>query len=728
MLTETTVQQGAALDVSSLFADKELPLLNPARATGGGSFSVRIEEGEGIVTLEDGVLKGGLKAGSAKIVVSFQGDANLEDAEWTVTVTNEIAFEIYTAEGDDPASPSRKNYTTLEEAIAEAKREGKTVYLNGEAGASGALEIAGTDSVVLKQGDKAEMPAAIRRTADGALFTVAEGGSLGLEGVVLKNSLEECASPFLLSQGTVTLNNVSFEGGEAGGGTVDASGAGAKLVCGGNVTFSGLRSANGAVCLADGAQMEGDGSLEFSRCTSENGGALNVKNAAVNAESVSLHFADCTAEGDGGAILLAEGARFTADRLSVESCVAANGKGGALCLEKGATVTLGENARVFNNAAKTGSGVYVADGAVLGLSAAADVSDGITIGYDAALSGMEERGRILLDGAPEDGKTLVIEFENAAMQVSTADGADLAEKPVYVTSKDDALTSSELKAFMRVKNAGYTFGECTQEKAGTEHGLYLMNSGAIAAVVLGDGGWENSHAFTDVQDAIDYLAENGQKGTVYLTQYRNSADPALDTNEILLSETLVVPAGTEVTFASAVREADGEGAVVRNNDNNWAKPGDGFGSENYGGGIRNEGNGNFTMTGGAVRDCYSREGGAIMNVNKPGAEGYAEAGHPVVNIEGGELSGNVAQQKGAAIQSIYGGAETNVKSGADIRGNWSLNDLGTLAVEEGASLAISGGTVAAGAGNLLGGERVENKIAVYLYNRYAAEDVAAADA
>lgn len=255
-----------------------------------------------------------------------------------------------------------------------------------------------------------------------------------------------------------------------------------------------------------------------------------------------------------------------------------------------------------------------------------------------------------------------------------------------------------------------------------------MNSGAIAAVVLGDDGWENPHAFTDVQDAIDYLAENGQKGTVYLTQYRNSTNPALDTNEILLSETLVVPAGTEVTFASAVREADGEGAVVRNNDNNWAKPGDGFGSENYGGGIRNEGNGNFTMTGGAVRDCYSREGGAIMNVNKPGTEGYAEAGHPVVNIEGGELSGNVAQQKGAAIQSIYGGAETNVKSGADIRGNWSLNDLGTLAVEEGASLAISGGTVAAGAGYLLGGERVENKIAVYLYNRYAAEDVAAAGA
>ena len=110
-----------------------------------------------------------------------------------------------------------------------------------------------------------------------------------------------------------------------------------------------------------------------------------------------------------------------------------------------------------------------------------------------------------------------------------------------------------------------------------------------------------------------------------------------------------------------------DGATIRNNDNNYAAPGEGFGSENYGGGIRNEGAGALNMTGGTIKGCYSREGGAIINVNKPNDKNdgsYSEDSHPVVNISGGTIQNNASQMKGSAIQTIYGGAETNVPGGA----------------------------------------------------------------
>ena len=155
------------------------------------------------------------------------------------------------------------------------------------------------------------------------------------------------------------------------------------------------------------------------------------------------------------------------------------------------------------------------------------------------------------------------------------------------------------------------------------------------------------------------------------------------------------------------------GATIQNNDNNYATPGAGFGSQNYGGGIRNEGAGQLTMNDGStIKNCYSREGGAIMNVNKPDTSAYVEGGNPTVTIKGGTIEGNVSQTKGAAIQNVYGGAKTEVNGGT-IQNNHSLNNVGVLTVEEGASLTVSGGTISA----------AESENAIYLYNQYSKEVV-----
>ncbi len=153
----------------------------------------------------------------------------------------------------------------------------------------------------------------------------------------------------------------------------------------------------------------------------------------------------------------------------------------------------------------------------------------------------------------------------------------------------------------------------------------------------------------------------------------------------------------------------GDGSVIQNNCNNYAVPGIGFGSQYYGGAIRNEGSGQFTMKDGAtIQDCYAREGGAVMNIGRDTASG---AESPTVIIEGGTIEGNMSQQKGAAIQTIYGGATTEIKGGS-ITGNDSLNNLGIVSVEEGGIVSISGGSINAPDGDN----------AVYVYNQYGQID------
>ncbi len=132
----------------------------------------------------------------------------------------------------------------------------------------------------------------------------------------------------------------------------------------------------------------------------------------------------------------------------------------------------------------------------------------------------------------------------------------------------------------------------------------------------------------------------------------------------------------------------------------------------WSGGVRNQGGGVLTMEGGIIKDCYFREGG-IMNVCKPG---YGTGSNPSVTVSVGSITGCMSRQKGAAIQTIYGGAATVVASGASVTGCRSLHDLGALSVEEGGMLQITGGSVDAGGG----------QNAVYLYNQYSAEDYAGA--
>ena len=93
------------------------------------------------------------------------------------------------------------------------------------------------------------------------------------------------------------------------------------------------------------------------------------------------------------------------------------------------------------------------------------------------------------------------------------------------------------------------------------------------------------------------------------------------------------------------------------------------------------------MTGGTIKGCYSREGGAIINVNKPNDKNdgsYSEDSHPVVNISGGTIQNNASQMKGSAIQTIYGGAETNVPGGAVA----ACIVLGALDVAAGIAIAV----------------------------------------
>lgn len=214
--------------------------------------------------------------------------------------------------------------------------------------------------------------------------------------------------------------------------------------------------------------------------------------------------------------------------------------------------------------------------------------------------------------------------------------------------------------------------------------------------------------------------EDGTEGIQIIDDGKGGAGTVTTNNTGITAHAPVIVNRGTLTIA--------DGATVQNNENNYAAPGEGFGSQNYGGGIRNEGSGELIVTGGAIRDCYSREGGAIMNVNKPETAAYVEGGNPSVTISGGEITGNVSQQKGAAVQTIYGGATTTVSGEAVIEGNWSLNDLGVLSVEEGGALTVSGGTVSTASATDKNGDPVENDNAIYLYNKYSAEDYANASA
>ena len=584
---------------------------------------------------------------------------------------------------------------------------------------------------------------------------------------------------------------------------IDNMGSGGGPAFGGAVAVGG-----GTVTIGGTATFEGNTSLLYGSQYAANGGALAVTGGTVIVNGGK--FTNNSASNEGGAVYVSGGS------LKIEGGTFAGNtaqNGGALAVVEGSEVIVNGGEIHNNKAAGTGNGVYLGGSAHISLdgsSATAGIEDAFGIG---------ESGQIEVTG--ELTHRVNVEFADPETQVDE----------VYVTSGENG--GQALKDNFRVTNPGYTF----DPNADTENGeLKLIKSSSVVAVVdHGDGTYTN---YTSVQEAID-AAQEGE--TVLFATYTNKAvqDGSLDTTEVILNETLVIPAGKKITFGSvnvvASLNEDGEtmdyeyvmsdnadfepvtvkrgsfteemirveeggsltignegaaedtlifdggavwgeadkpvvsddgngtpgsaqtgntgitahapvivnrgelvmedGAAIRNNDNNYAAPGKGFGSENYGGGIRNEGAGSFTMNGGSIENCYSREGGAIININKPNTKNdgsYVSGGNPTVTIHGGTIEGNASQMKGSAIQTIYGGA-TTVINGGEITANTSLHDYGTFAAEEGGSLTVAGGTANVNDANsgctTSGGTTPnieENENLIYIYNKYAEADIAGA--
>lgn len=679
----TTTPRFLALNISKADPTGALPELTvspqsqtPYGLTGDGALTptsgvTYTSSDTDVGTFEGGVFVAGRKLGKTTVTAEFPGNQNLNAGTWTGTVTVALTGGIYLEDG----SGGMTVYPTLQEAYDALPDGGGTIHVLGNAAVdSGLTTVSGKDVTVV--GESGDVAPTLNRTGDFSTFTVTDGAEL-------------------------TLKNIT-------------------------------------VTAQSGA--------------ADNGGAIYVR---------------------GGSLVLEDGVVLTGNK--------AAGKGGAVYVSAGAeSVTLG-SITLNNNSAGFGNGIYIEDGATVTVAGSvANLGDGIAIGYDATKTGTEDRGTVDVTTAL-DGN-LTVEFENPAEQVSGTDGI------LYVVSSSGAVDPADLKANLLVRNPGYTFDT-------TSEGLSLKTANTIVAAIKGAG--DRWTEYTDPQKALDEVADGG---TVYFAVYENDADTSLNTTEVLLYETLKIPAGKHITFSGVkkhvpndpeptpdytenvtvtLKRADGNtealvyvpagaeltlgnitldggavwsggisisddgyggagtvetgntgvtahapvivnagtlnigaGATIQNNDNNYAAPGAGFGSQNYGGGVRNEAGGTLIMTGGAIRDCYAREGGGIMNVCKPDENGAYAGENPSVTVSGGVITGCMSQQKGAAIQTIYGGANTLVTSGASITGCASLHDLGVLSVEEGGTLTVSGGTVTAAA----------DKNALYLYNKYSAED------
>ncbi len=687
-------------------------------------------------------------SGEVQFTVTFPGDDNLEEKEITFGVNVEVPNGFYV---NDKLYRSWENFT--EEEVSGPVE----VTFSGNTELTAPLAIPqGVTQLTFKGEDGG---ANVTVAGTGALLEIASGKKVTLGG-----NLNISAG-----NGDVYLASVN-------GGALEVSGASVK-----SFKKTAIAVADGTAEISGGT-FEGNSSEQNGGVVDITGGALTVtggefiNNSAANGGVVAAN---------GGTVTLS-GGKFSGN--------AAKGNGGAVYVESpSADVTLG-GCEIYNNTAALGAGASLADGAAIKIkgSAAGKVTDSI---------GINGNSRIEIVG-DEINAGLTAEFADPENQLSGNAGNDNFQ---YVQSKVEANTNAKLKEFLRVKNAGYTFGTAATPAGEVKGALYLVESGDIVAIIVGDGVRKE---YKSIEQAIKEAAEaskNGKKQVeVQFVQHHN-ANSGVKSNEVEINQTLEIPEGADLKFSSVVRKVSGadnttveyvaadapeygltkiirgeslmeemiavgggasltignvildggavwpsgginltddgkggagtavtgntgitahapvvvnqgnltlESGTICNNDNNYAAPGAGFGSQNYGGGVRNEAAGVFTMTGGAIKDCYSREGGAIMNVNKqnPNADQ-----HPKVTVSGGEISGNYSQMKGAAIQSIYGGAETEISGEVNITGNVSLYDMGVASVEEGASLSISGGTIAAAS---------DDDIAIYLYNQYSEADIA----
>ena len=705
--------------------------------------------------------------GELSVELVIPASDNFEETTLTLTVNLDGGAGFYLDGATD------KIYATLDEALQAASGAGATVHVRGNAAIESTVTIPDNVTLVGDTGSSitaGELP----------LFRVESGKSLAIEGI----SLSAAGKGALIeSAGALTVKNCALEGGiSVTGGTLTFDGNTQFTDCATDGNGGALNITGGTVTVPETASvtMTGCTATEAAGC----GGSIYVGGGTFTAEGM-LSVNSGAATDRGGALYVAKGANVSlGEKVSIQNNAAAKGDG--VYVEDGAKLTLSmqaagvtdgimlgytatdtENAQIELNGTKPegrtiavefespeaqsadGSKQYVTT-TTAGLNES-DLKDFMRVknpGYtfdpqeDGTLH-LTDPGEVLYavkSGSDWSATTTYDDLQEAISAAQAAGSTDVTIGVIKRTRTDasgsatdetdgivELLSGAVVPRGMNVtltsvtRNVGADGTTVTYTEQSTPNTLKRHNAltGAMITVeeggsltvknVILDGGatWEESPEGTGWSDTspVKIKDDSGKAGTVVTNNSGVTAHAPILVNE------------GELTLES--------GATLQNNDNNWAAPGVGFGSQNYGGGVRNEAGGKLTMKDGStIRNCYSREGGAIMNVNKPSDDGtYAggEAGndpfrggvYPTVAIEGGTIQGNVSQTKGAAVQNIYGNAQT-VVSGGNIQNNFSLHDLGVLTVEEGASLTVSGGSVSA----------ATNANALYLYNQYSADDYA----
>lgn len=493
-------------------------------------------------------------------------------------------------------------------------------FTTNAAGMGGALYVGGSAQVTINDGEFSGN--GNMYGAGGAIYV--DGGSLDIAGGTLTGNMAGYPGIYANNGGAIAVmgGNVSITGGEIYNNSAAGVGNGVYIAPGANVDLAG----SGTSGITDSFGIGYDENI------AENG-TITVEGKVDH--QVNVQFADPEKQAQEGVVYviseentsqeLKEEFRVTNPGYTFKPVDDPQGGTGALELVKSETVVAvveidGSKVEFTSIQAAIDAASEADEGATVYLvkhdnEASGNTSNTITVNETIVVKGNITFGTIERHVA-SDGVTVTYPNEGSA-EVTLIRGESLTEEMICV-----------------------------------EEGASLSLGGANNGNITLDGGAK----WTDGKPTV-----SGGTG----------AGDAQTGNTGITAHTPIIVNQGELTIA--------DGATLQNNDNNYAAPGEGFGSENYGGGIRNEGAGSLTISGGTIQN-------------------------------------NASQMKGSAIQTIYGGATTTI-AGGTIQNNVSMSDMGSLSVEEGGKLTVSGGSVSVGENN-------EN--AIYIYNQYSKEDVSGA--